>query len=294
MPGVNTTAVSAITSTTAESGGNVLSDGGAPVTARGVCWSTSPNPTLANSVTTNGNGSGIFSSSLTGLSTATTYYVKAYAINSAGTAYGNEVNFTTLCGSSLTVVHTAGTVAPVNKTVSYGTVETDLTGTNKCWITQNLGADNQASSATDPTEEAAGWYWQFNRKQGYKNDGILTPSTTWVAPIDEDGNWSASEDPCAILLGTGWRIPTYSEWVNADNNGGWSDYNVTYASVLKLHAAGDLDYFGEVGGRGIYGNYVSTLQRDNTFGFHLSFGNSSCDVVNSLKVFGKSVRCIKD
>ena len=94
-PLVTTTAASSITFTTAVSGGNVSSDGGAPVTARGVCWSTSANPTIANSLTSNGTGLGSFISNLTGLSPGTTYYVRAYATNQSGTGYGNEITFTT-------------------------------------------------------------------------------------------------------------------------------------------------------------------------------------------------------
>ncbi len=75
------------------------------------------------------------------------------------------------CGSSLTINHVAGVVAPVTKTVTYGTV-TNIPGeTSKCWITSNLGADHQATAINDATEASAGWYWQFNRKQGYKHDG---------------------------------------------------------------------------------------------------------------------------
>jgi hypothetical protein len=94
-PTVTTTAVSDITTTTASSGGNVTSGGGAAVTARGVCWNSSPNPTASDSLTTNGTGTGMFTSSITGLTPDTTYFVRAYATNSAGTAYGNERTFTT-------------------------------------------------------------------------------------------------------------------------------------------------------------------------------------------------------
>jgi len=94
-PQVTTTAASSVTFTTAVSGGNVTNDGGAPVTARGVCWSTSPNPTIANSLTSNGTGLGSFVSNLAGLSPGTTYYVRAYATNQSGTGYGNQITFTT-------------------------------------------------------------------------------------------------------------------------------------------------------------------------------------------------------
>jgi hypothetical protein len=93
-----TTAISLITSTSAQSGGNVTSDGGATITARGVCWSTSPSPTISDSKTTNGSGLGSFSSNITGLTLGVTYYVRSYATNSAGTGYGSQTSFTTRLG----------------------------------------------------------------------------------------------------------------------------------------------------------------------------------------------------
>ena len=96
LPEVTTSQATNIQQTTATGGGNVTSDGGATVTARGVCWSTSHNPTISGSHTTDGTGTGSFTSSLTGLAANTTYYVRAYATNSQGTSYGNEVSFTTL------------------------------------------------------------------------------------------------------------------------------------------------------------------------------------------------------
>ena len=91
----STTAASSITGATASSGGVISNDGGASVTARGVAWGTSTAPTISDSYTTDGSGTGTFTSSLTGLSGSTTYYVRAYATNSAGTAYGPEISFTT-------------------------------------------------------------------------------------------------------------------------------------------------------------------------------------------------------
>ena len=95
LPTVSTTSVTDITNNSATSGGNVTSDCGSTVTVRGVCWSTSPNPTTDNSKTTDHKFTGVFSSSLTGLQSATQYFVRAYATNEYGTVYGNEVNFTT-------------------------------------------------------------------------------------------------------------------------------------------------------------------------------------------------------
>jgi hypothetical protein len=96
LPTLTTTAISGITNTTASSGGNITNDGGAAVTLSGVCWSTSSNPTVSLSTTTfDGSGIGSFTSSITGLVAGTTYYVRGYATNSVGTAYGNQVVFTT-------------------------------------------------------------------------------------------------------------------------------------------------------------------------------------------------------
>ena len=95
VPVLTTATVSAITQITVQSGGNITSDGGAAVTVRGVCWSTSATPTIANSKTSDGTGIGSFASSISGLSGNTPYYVRAYATNSAGTGYGNAILFTT-------------------------------------------------------------------------------------------------------------------------------------------------------------------------------------------------------
>jgi hypothetical protein len=95
LPPVETTPITNITQSTANGGGNVNSDGGFPVTARGICWSTSTNPTTSGNHTTNGSGTGGFVSNLTGLTPNTPYYVRAYATNSKGTKYGNQVSFTT-------------------------------------------------------------------------------------------------------------------------------------------------------------------------------------------------------
>ena len=94
-PTVTTSVVSDITTNSATSGGNVTLQGSSTVTARGVCWSTSQNPTISDNKTYDGTGTGSFTSSLTGLSASTKYYIKAYATNQSGTSYGNQVSFTT-------------------------------------------------------------------------------------------------------------------------------------------------------------------------------------------------------
>jgi hypothetical protein len=119
---LTTTSVSLITATTATSGGNITNDGGAAVTARGVCWSTSSNPTTADSYTTDGSGTGEFISNLTGLTSNTLYYVKAYAQNTMGTAYGDQVSFTTLFLPVIGQTYGGGVVFYIDGTGQHGLI----------------------------------------------------------------------------------------------------------------------------------------------------------------------------
>jgi hypothetical protein len=201
------------------------------------------------------------------------------------------------CGFSITINHlTSGGVAPVNKLVTYGTV-TNIPGESlKCWFTSNLGSDHQATAVNDATETSAGWYWQFNRKQGYKHDGSTrTPNTTWVNSINELSEWTANNDPCTIEVGGGWRIPTWLEWINVDSGGGWTTWTGPWNSALKLHAAGTLkNTDGSLLNRGSYGYYWSDSDSDYINGMRLSLYNTFCALDYGAKTYGNSLRCIRD
>ncbi len=136
LPVLTTTAVSAITVTSAICGGNVTDIGGSAVTARGVCWGTNSSPTISNSKTTDSKGLGVYTSSITGLTIGTTYYVRAYATNSIGTAYGNEISFTTLDGKII-LLTTAVTNISVYSAKSGGFILSDggfpVTARGLCW-----------------------------------------------------------------------------------------------------------------------------------------------------------------
>jgi hypothetical protein len=138
---LTTTPVTAITTSSASSGGNLVNDGGSPVTARGVCWSTTTNPTIANKKTTDGIGTGGYASAITGLSSGTTYYVKSYATNGAGTAYGNELTFTTTSVTA-TISTAAVTETTTNSAVSGGTITANggvaVTMRGVCWSTSQM------------------------------------------------------------------------------------------------------------------------------------------------------------
>ena len=94
---VTTTAITSVTNVSAVSGGNITSNGGGTITASGVCWATTPNPVATGPHTTDGATTGAFASNLTGLEEGTVYYVRAYVTNSAGTAYGTQVQLLTRC-----------------------------------------------------------------------------------------------------------------------------------------------------------------------------------------------------
>lgn len=135
---LTTTATSSITAYTASSGGTISSEGGAAVTSRGVCWGTSPSPTIENCKSENGSGAGTFTCSLTELTPGTTYFVRSYATNSVGTSYGNEESFTTQSGEISLIT------AAIKSTISYtatsgGTISSDggaaVTARGVCWST---------------------------------------------------------------------------------------------------------------------------------------------------------------
>jgi uncharacterized protein (TIGR02145 family) len=197
LPTLTTTAVSSITNTTASSGGTITSDGGSPVTVRGICWSTSISPTLANSFTADGTGIGAFTSNLTILSPGTTYYVRAYATNAIGTAYGNEVTFTTSASTSL-----CGSVTDID-----GTLYNSITIGTQCWTQTNLNVSKYRNGdlipqVTDPLQwdglTTGAWCY-------YNND----PATAQI--YGKLYNWYAVNDPRG-LAPVGFHIPTDAEW----------------------------------------------------------------------------------
>ncbi|MBQ4477915.1 MAG: T9SS type A sorting domain-containing protein [Bacteroidales bacterium] len=137
VPTVTTTYISNITGTTADIVGKVMNGGGTAVTARGVCWSRSHNPTLNDNHTTNGSGMGGYTAHITGLSRGTTYYVRAYATNAVGTAYGNELTLTTPALPTLTTTSVSNITD--SSAVCGGTITNDggatISARGICWDT---------------------------------------------------------------------------------------------------------------------------------------------------------------
>jgi hypothetical protein len=298
MPGppvVITTHISGISQFAAHGGGNVTSDGGDSVTHRGVCWSLSANPTLTDPHSSDSSGLGSFSSHLTGLTDGTPYHVRAYAINSVDTTYGNDLTFTTfLCGTVLTVNHLTGNVAPVDKSVSYATVKNIPGEESKCWILHNLGSDHVASAVDDATEASAGWYFQFNRKQGYMHDGTSITPSLWNNTLSENSDWIQANDPCRAELGNAWRVPTFVEWANMFGAGSWMNWYSAWGSGLYLHAAGNIRDNGVLSDRGVHGYYWSSEQGDDIAANNYDFFYSGNILNQYYKSYGFTLRCVID
>ena len=135
FPAVKTTEITSLTSSSVVTGGDVLFQGDAPVTSRGVCWNTAINPTTANSKTSNGAGTGPFVSNITGLTAGVTYHIRAYAANNLGTSYGADIEFRTLAKPS--VITTAISSLTSVSAISGGNVTSDgdaeVTARGVCW-----------------------------------------------------------------------------------------------------------------------------------------------------------------
>ena len=152
---LSTTAISSINITTAVSGGNITTDGGSAITARGVCWNTSSGATIALSTkTSDGSGTGSYTSNIAGLTASTTYYVRAYATNAVGTAYGSEISFTTSAQATVPTLTTAAISAIAITTASLGgSVSTDggsaVTARGVCWSTSSGATTALSTKTTD-------------------------------------------------------------------------------------------------------------------------------------------------
>ncbi len=204
LPELTTTVISSLTDSSAISGGTITDNGGAPIVSKGVCWNTTGNPTITNDTTLNGSGSTTFISSLKGLISSTTYYVKAYAQNSAGYNYGNEIVFKTL--------NETDTLKDLRDNQKYLTVKI---GTN-WWMAQNLNYRDTGTvyynndSINNALKYGRLYTWTSMMKGSASND--LVPGTVQgVCP-------------------TGWHIPGNTEWNNLITSLGGS---ATAGSVLK-------------------------------------------------------------
>jgi len=299
FPTVNTISVNSISTTTAISGGNVSSDGGAAITTRGVVWSTNTNPIISlTTKTSNGTGTGTFSSSLTGLSPNIVYYIRAYATNSVGTGYGNELSF---------------------KSTASSTSDCTVNGANGEILTfscYNLGAVATSDPYT-PRWELNGDYWQWGRKEkaangpsngtvGGGNHEVVTVWNRVGAPM---GAWSdankTANDPCP----SGFRLPTAEQWESIASTNikelyftfslSYTHYDNGWRIKKSFDDTGGI-YLPNAGERNYYDGslnlcrscdgYYWSSSYDSVINHGIGFSNFS--VGPQISTTGRSIRCI--
>ena len=154
LPSVTTATVTRIEQTNAYGGGQINNDGGAHISKMGVCWSTAPDPTISDNKTSDSTTVGLFTSHLTGLTPSTVYYVKAYATNSEGTAYGDEVSFTTDDVAAPTLTTTGLKSVSLTSAAGGGDITNDggiaITARGVCWNTTGSPTTDDNHSSDGP------------------------------------------------------------------------------------------------------------------------------------------------
>jgi uncharacterized protein (TIGR02145 family) len=305
---ITTTTISSISSTGAFSGGNITNDGGSPITHRGVCWSTSTNPTTADFTTNDGTGIGGYTSSLSNLNPNTTYYVRAFAINSAGTSYGNEISFNTI---NLIVSNPGGGV--IFDGYTYSSI---VLGNGQEWMAENLRTTKYQNgdliqNVIDPGQ------WSLLTTGGpstgawayYNNNSQLEN------PYGKLYNWYAVTDSRKICP-NGWHVPSDNEWtilinyLGGENVAGgklkatstqyWMSPNTAATNSINfsalpggLRAPGQGDFY-SIGSQGYF---WSSTETNSAYASSKFLQNNSGIFTNQTltsKNYGYSVRCLKD
>lgn len=208
LPSVSTTDVSAISYFTAVSGGNVIQDWGLAVTERGICWSTSQNPSVSDNHTVDGSGLGSFVSTMTELALNTVYYVRAYATNALGTAYGAQQSFSTLRNDSYPCIGME-TLTDYDGNV-YNTVQLG----SQCWMKENLRTTHYANGTSiamaNNTSTITPYRYCPGNDISYVNSyGYLY---NWAAVMNGSSSGSESTSGIQGLCPTGWHVPSEAEW----------------------------------------------------------------------------------
>jgi len=297
---LTTAEVTEITATTAISGGEITSDGGSTVTARGICWSISQNPTITDSTTNDGSGNGVFVSNLTGLLPDTLYYVRCYATNGVGTFYGNEVSFATLpeivweCGD---------TIVDTRDNQKYATVQI---GT-QCWMAQNLNVGTRIEGVQNPSNN--GTIEKYCYDNSISNCGVYGGLYQW----DEMMSYDAVEGGQGICL-SGWHVPTDTDWTSLKNflggdsiaGGKMKETGILHWLLPNVGATNNSGFTGlpasgrsPNGGFGSLGEYAFFWSSSWVNGYYkwcwyLTSNDSEVNRGSSDKSHGFSLRCLNN
>ena len=299
-PLVNTIAVTDITANTATGGGLISDDGGLDIIARGLVWSTSSNPTVdLNTKTSDGTGPGSFVGQLAGLTIGTRYYVRAYATNALGTAYGEELSFSTL-------------YILFNENISYGSVS-DIDGNNyktvnigtQTWMAENLKTTKYRDGTSIPNVTSYSWDNLTTGAWCYYNN-----NSNYDEAYGKLYNWYAVGT--GKLCPEGWHVPSISEWeILIDNNlylkeigsehwyyySGITDQVTNEYGFTALPGGKRDDIGGDFLSMGSSAYWWSTSTYLSYWAYYCCMFESSTDVYcasNESMEYGFSVRCLKD
>jgi uncharacterized protein (TIGR02145 family) len=295
---ITTVAAADIDIITASSGGTITADGGAEITERGVCWGTVTMPVVTDNKTSDGEGVGTFTSSLTGLEPNTIYYVRAYATNSAGTAYGAEITFTTEDG----VVDADGN--------AYHIASITSNGITKTFMTENLRT-TKYNDGTDIPLVANATTWAGLTTPGYcwYNNDLTTYGNTYGALY----NWYTVNT--GKLAPSGWHVTTRAEWTalitflgGEDVAGGklketgtehWLSPNTDASNTIGFNglAGGDRGSNGSFYNYGEFSFWWTSTEDASGYGYYYYINYNSSKTYEMLSdsyKYGLSVRLIKD
>ena len=303
---LTTTDVIAVTNSTATCGGDVTSSGSSVVTVRGICWSKNTTPTVLDSSISVGFGEGPFTWSLTGLTPNTIYYLRAYATNSSGTAYGRVVSFTTLQANEVTDID--GNI--------YHTVTIGL----QVWMVENLKVSHYRNGDAIPDiTNASEW---GNQANGAYCDYSNSPGNSTI--YGRLYNWYAVTDPRNICP-SGWHVPTDDEWTilmtylgvvykdgNSNPGGLLKEAGTAHWTTPNTGATNETGFTALPGGmRDPNGQFflndtsgywwsstsagiITHTRSDNAEARSISNASGSVTFSKDLVLHGYSLRCIKD
>ena len=302
MPTVTTDAVVNITQTSATSGGYVIADGGDPVTVRGLCWNTLPNPTISDNYTTDGSGVGPFNSYMTGLTQNTIFYIRAYASNSIGTAYGNQITCLTADAQSCPGTPTFSYGGQIYYTVQIGT---------QCWMKENLNIGTRINGTEDQTNDGEIEKYCYDDLEA--NCDVYGGLYQW----DELMQYTTTPGVQGICP-SGWHIPEETEFETLINylgdeataggemksigsieagNGLWHTPNTgaTNGSGFTGLPGGFRDELGDILWLGYYGPFWSSTET-LPYGVsrELQYNKTKVQWNGRPKIYGLSIRCLKD
>lgn len=279
VPSVTTADVTNVSPNTATVGGEVTSDGGLIVTERGVVHGTSPKPTTADTKLVSGKGKGSFSVKLSNLKDTTTYYVRAYAVNSKGISYGEQKSFTTK--KSITSENGHDCV--------------DL-GLSVKWATCNVGADSPEDYgdyfAWGETEPKSTYYWDtYKWCQGSRYTMTKYCDDSDYGTVDNKAQLDLSDDAARANWGGSWRMPTHDELTELIEGCSWTWITQNGVKGYKVSRNGNSIFLPAAGSYGEY--WSSSLYTDYPYWFYARyvFFDSACVGWNyDSRCDGRSVR----